>query len=57
MPKLQILLHHDGWFQLNLRRLRPDFITGQIHRWRIRLGPVELRGWRCLESAKAALNS
>ena len=46
MPRLQFLFHLDGWTQLSIRRLRPDFTSGQIHRWRIRLGPVEIRGWR-----------
>jgi hypothetical protein len=46
MPKLQIIFHDSGWLKLDMRRLRPDYTTGQIHRWRLRLGPVEIKGWR-----------
>ena len=46
MPRFQITFHDDGWLQFNIRKLRPDFSQGQIHRWRLRLGPIELRGWR-----------
>ena len=49
MPKLQIVFHHEGWLQLSVRRMRPDFTQGQIHRWRVRLGPIEIRGWRTLQ--------
>jgi hypothetical protein len=51
MPRFQIRFHGEGWFQFSLRRLRPDFTTGQIHRWRLRLGPLEIRGWRRLVTA------
>ncbi len=50
MPRFQILLHGEGWFQLSARRLRPDFNRAQIHRWRLRIGPVEIRGWRPFEA-------
>jgi len=46
MPRIQILLHGAGWTQLSLRKLRPDYSSGQIHRWRLRIGPFEIRGWR-----------
>lgn len=46
MPKFQIIFHREGWLQLSARRMRPDFTLGQIHRWRVRVGPIEIRGWR-----------
>lgn len=46
MPRLRILIHGDGWLQVSVRRLRPDFTLGQIHRWRLRFGPIEIKGWR-----------
>jgi hypothetical protein len=53
MPRLQILFHGDGWMQLSVRRLRPDFTAGQIHRWRFRIGPLEIRGWRSFIAPRA----
>ena len=53
MPRLQFLFHADGWLQLSIRRLRPDFSSGQIHRWRVRLGPLEIRGWRSFVTPSA----
>ena len=53
MVSLRIALHHQGWLQLGLRKLKPDFTAGQIHRWRFRLGPFELRGWRRFEAPTA----
>lgn len=46
MLRLQIVFHNDGWLIFSARRQRPDFNLGQIHRWRLRLGPMEIRGWR-----------
>jgi hypothetical protein len=51
MPRFQIVFHQDGWLQLSARRMRPDFTQGQIHRWRLRFGPVEIRGWRNFQEA------
>jgi hypothetical protein len=53
MPKLHIAFHDDGWLRFGVRRLRPDFTSGQIHRWRIRLGPLEIKSWRTLTTPDA----
>jgi hypothetical protein len=39
-------VHPESWFGFSLHSMRPDYVKRQIHRWRLRFGPIEVRGWR-----------